>query len=160
MKLVEIVQGLKTPNSLCLALKNLMLNWKKIPVLTKSTPGFIVNRIARPFYAEGFRALQEQVTSYDRLDYALKQCGGFAMGPCELTDLIGQDVNFSVTQSVYQEFFYEPRYRPSLVQKELVDAGAWGRKSKQGFYSYNEKISTRHFSLKLWLPSQSMLIFS
>ena len=97
--------------------KNLMLNWKKIPVLTKSTPGFIVNRIARPFYAEGFRALQEQVTSYDRLDYALKQCGGFAMGPCELTDLIGQDVNFSVTQSVYQEFFYEPRYRPSLIQK-------------------------------------------
>ncbi|MDB0152624.1 3-hydroxyacyl-CoA dehydrogenase, partial [Acinetobacter baumannii] len=139
MKLVEIVQGLKTPNSLCLALKNLMLDWKKIPVLTKSTPGFIVNRIARPFYAEGFRALQEQVTSYDQLDYALKQCGGFAMGPCELTDLIGQDVNFSVTQSVYQEFFYEPRYRPSLIQKELVDAGAWGRKSKQGFYSYNEK---------------------
>lgn len=139
MKLVEIVQGLKTSNSLCLALKNLMLGWKKIPVLTKSTPGFIVNRIARPFYAEGFRALQEQVTSYDQLDYALKQCGGFAMGPCELTDLIGQDVNFSVTQSVYQEFFYEPRYRPSLIQKELVDAGAWGRKSKQGFYRYNEK---------------------
>lgn len=139
MKLVEIVQGLKTQNSLCLALKNLMLGWKKIPVLTKSTPGFIVNRIARPFYAEGFRALQEQVTSYDQLDYALKQCGGFAMGPCELTDLIGQDVNFSVTQSVYQEFFYEPRYRPSLIQKELVDAGAWGRKSKQGFYRYNEK---------------------
>lgn len=139
MKLVEIVQGLKTPNSLCLSLKDLMLSWKKIPVLTKSTPGFIVNRIARPFYAEGFRALQEQVTSYDQLDYALKQCGGFAMGPCELTDLIGQDVNFSVTQSVYQEFFYEPRYRPSLIQKELVDAGAWGRKSKQGFYRYNEK---------------------
>ena len=139
MKLVEIVQGLKTPHSVCLALKNLMLSWKKIPVLTKSTPGFIVNRIARPFYAEGFRALQEQVVSYDQLDYALKQCGGFAMGPCELTDLIGQDVNFSVTQSVYQEFFYEPRYRPSLIQKELVDAGAWGRKSKQGFYSYNEK---------------------
>ena len=132
---------------------------EKIPVLTKSTPGFIVNRIARPFYAEGFRALQEQVTSYDQLDYALKQCGGFAMGPCELTDLIGQDVNFSVTQSVYQEFL-----RATLPSKphskELVDAGAWGRKSKQGFYTYNEKISTRHFSLKLWLPSQSMPIFS
>lgn len=148
MKLVEIVQGLKTPNSLCLALKNLMLSWKKIPVLTKSTPGFIVNRIARPFYAEGFRALQEQVTSYDQLDYALKQCGGFSMGPCELTDLIGQDVNFSVTQSVYQEFFYEPRYRPSLIQKELVDAGAWGRKSKQGFYRYNEKNQYETFQLK------------
>lgn len=148
MKLVEIVQGLKTPNSLCLALKNLMLGWKKIPVLTKSTPGFIVNRIARPFYAEGFRALQEQVTSYNQLDYALKQCGGFAMGPCELTDLIGQDVNFSVTQSVYQEFFYEPRYRPSLIQKELVDAGAWGRKSKQGFYRYNEKNQYETFQPK------------
>ncbi|SEO03333.1 3-hydroxyacyl-CoA dehydrogenase [Acinetobacter sp. yr461] len=148
MKLVEIVQGLKTPNSLCLALKNLMLGWKKIPVLTKSTPGFIVNRIARPFYAEGFRALQEQVTSYNQLDYALKQCGGFAMGPCELTDLIGQDVNFSVTQSVYQEFFYEPRYRPSLIQKELVDAGAWGRKSKQGFYTYNEKNQYETFQPK------------
>ncbi len=85
--------------------KKLDVGLEKIPVLTKSTPGFIVNRIARPFYAEGFRALQEQVTSYDQLDYALKQCGGFAMGPCELTDLIGQDVNFSVTQSVYQEFF-------------------------------------------------------
>ncbi len=139
MKLVEIVQGLKTPAGLCRALKALMLAWKKIPVLTKSTPGFIVNRIARPFYAEAFRALQEQVTSFDQLDYALKQCGGFAMGPCELTDLIGQDVNFSVTQSVYEAFFYEPRYRPSLIQKELVDAGTWGRKSKQGFYSYDEK---------------------
>ncbi|WP_436869319.1 3-hydroxyacyl-CoA dehydrogenase [Acinetobacter courvalinii] len=139
MKLVEIVQGLKTPFALCQALKALMLVWKKIPVLTKSTPGFIVNRIARPFYAEAFRALQEQVTSYDQLDYALKQCGGFAMGPCELTDLIGQDVNFSVTQSVYEAFFYEPRYRPSLVQKELVDAGAWGRKSKQGFYHYDAR---------------------
>jgi len=139
MKLVEIVQGLKTPAGLCQALKALMLAWKKIPVLTKSTPGFIVNRIARPFYAEAFRALQEQVTSYDQLDYALKQCGGFAMGPCELTDLIGQDVNFSVTQSVYEAFFYEPRYRPSLIQKELVDAGAWGRKSRQGFYCYDDK---------------------
>lgn len=139
MKLVEIVQGLKTPAGLCRALKALMLAWKKIPVLTKSTPGFIVNRIARPFYAEAFRALQEQVTTYEQLDYALKQCGGFAMGPCELTDLIGQDVNFSVTQSVYEAFFYEPRYRPSLIQKELVDAGAWGRKSRQGFYRYDEK---------------------
>ncbi|ENX35164.1 hypothetical protein F889_00831 [Acinetobacter colistiniresistens] len=139
MKLVEIVQGLKTPIDLCQSLKSLMLAWHKIPVLTKSTPGFIVNRIARPFYAEAFRALQEQVTTYDQLDYALKQCGGFAMGPCELTDLIGQDVNFSVTQSVYEAFFYEPRYRPSLIQKELVDAGTWGRKSKQGFYRYDEK---------------------
>jgi 3-hydroxybutyryl-CoA dehydrogenase len=149
MKLVEIVKGLKTPAGLCQALKALMLAWKKIPVLTKSTPGFIVNRIARPFYAEAFRALQEQVTSYDQLDYALKQCGGFAMGPCELTDLIGQDVNFSVTQSVYEAFFYEPRYRPSLIQKELVDAGAWGRKSRQGFYRYDDKNQYQIFQPQL-----------
>ncbi len=140
--------------------KNLMLNWKKIPVLTKSTPGFIVNRIARPFYAEGFRALQEQVTSYDQLDYALKQCGGFAMGPCELTDLIGQDVNFSVTQSVYQEFFYEPRYRPSLVQKNWSMQVLGGVSQNKAFIPITKKINTRHFSLKLWLPNQSMPIFS
>ncbi|MDO3658901.1 3-hydroxyacyl-CoA dehydrogenase [Acinetobacter genomosp. 15BJ] len=149
MKLVEIVQGLKTTEVLCQSLRTLMLAWNKIPVLTKSTPGFIVNRIARPFYAEAFRALQEQVTTYDQLDYALKQCGGFAMGPCELTDLIGQDVNFSVTQSVYEAFFYEPRYRPSLIQKELVDAGTWGRKSKQGFYRYDEKNQYATFQLQL-----------
>lgn len=140
MKLVEIVQGLKTSEQLCQALKALMLKWNKVPVLTKSTPGFIVNRIARPFYAEGFRALQEQVTSYERLDFAIKECGGFAMGPCQLTDLIGQDVNFSVTESVYKAFFAEPRYRPSLVQKELVDAGCLGRKTGQGFYDYRADV--------------------
>ncbi len=133
---------------------------EKIPVLTKSTPGFIVNRIARPFYAEGFRALQEQVTSYDQLDYALKQCGGFAMGPCELTDLIGQDVNFSVTQSVYQEFFTSRATAQASFKKN------WSMRVL-GVVSQNrvsivitKKISTRHFSLKLWLPNQSMPIFS
>lgn len=147
MKLVEIVKGLKTPVELCEALKALMLRWNKVPVITKSTPGFIVNRIARPFYSEGFRALQDHVTSFEKLDYALRECGGFAMGPCELTDLIGQDVNFSVTQTVYQEFFAEPRYRPSLIQKELVDAGSLGRKSGQGFYQYDDRNQYERFTI-------------
>lgn len=153
MKLVEIVKGLKTPLELCEALKTLMLKWNKVPVITKSTPGFIVNRIARPFYSEGFRAIQDNVTTFEKLDYALRESGGFAMGPCELTDLIGQDINFSVTQTVYQEFFEEPRYRPSLIQKELVDAGTWGRKSGQGFYQYDDKNQYERFTISHHTPA-------
>lgn len=147
MKLVEIIRGLKTSAEIATALTALMHSWKKVPVTAKSTPGFIVNRVARPYYAEAFRALQENATTPEQLDFLLRECGGFAMGPCELTDLIGQDVNFSVTQSVYQEFFYEPRYRPSLIQKELVDAGCYGRKTGQGFYNYTQPERTPHYTL-------------
>lgn len=138
MKLVEIVRGLQTATEITDGLFDLMSAWKKVPVIAKSTPGFIVNRVARPYYAEGFRALQENATTPAQLDFIMRESGRFAMGPCELTDLIGQDINFSVTQSVYQAFFYEPCYRPSLVQKELVDAGCFGRKSGQGFYDYSQ----------------------
>lgn len=147
MKLVEIVQGLQTSLALCQSLHQLMLSWQKVPVLTQSTPGFIVNRIARPFYSEGFRALQEQAVEVAVLDFVIKECGGFAMGPCELTDLIGQDVNFSVTQSVYHAFFGEPRYRPSLVQQALVQAGCLGRKTNQGFYVYDNGQKQHEFIL-------------
>lgn len=147
MKLVEIVCGLRTAAEITDSLFNLMRTWKKVPVTAKSTPGFIVNRVARPYYSEGFRALQENAITPEQLDFIMRESGRFVMGPCELTDLIGQDINFSVSQSVYQAFFYEPRYRPSLIQKELVDAGCLGRKSGQGFYNYCQMPATPAYTL-------------
>ena len=147
MKLVEVIGGLKTSNTVCDALIDLMHLWHKVPVRAKSTPGFIVNRIARPYYAEGFRILQENVSTPEQLDFIMRECGRFSMGPCELTDLIGQDINFSVTKSVYDAFYYEPRYRPLLVQQELVDAGCLGRKSGQGFYDYCRVDAKKHDEL-------------
>lgn len=114
------------------------LAWGKTPVNCRSTPGFIVNRVARPFYGEALRLLQEQAASPATLDAVMRESGGFRMGPCELMDLIGHDVNFAVTRSVYEAFFDDPRYQPSLMQKDLVDAGWLGRKSGRGFFDYRE----------------------
>lgn len=136
MKLVEVISGLATTPQVRNNLLELARKWGKIAVSASSTPGFIVNRIARPYYGETLRALQEGCATPSMLDTLLRNSGGFPMGACELTDLIGQDVNFAVSQSVYQAFFDEPRYRPSLIQQALVAAGRLGRKSGQGFYSY------------------------
>jgi 3-hydroxybutyryl-CoA dehydrogenase len=113
-------------------------NGAKKPVTATSTPGFIVNRVARPFYAESLRLLQEQTTDSATLDAIVREAGGFRMGPFELTDLIGHDVNYAVTSSVFNAYYHDTRFLPSLVQKELVNAGRLGRKSGQGFYSYAE----------------------
>ena len=112
--------------------------WGKVPVACRSTPGFIVNRVARPYYGEALRLLQEQAATPATLDAVMRECGGFKMGPCELMDLIGHDVNFAVTRSVYEGFFDDPRYKPSLIQKDLVDAGWLGRKSGRGFFDYRD----------------------
>lgn len=136
MELVEIVGSVATDPAALDRAERLARAWGKLPVRARATPGFIVNRVARPFYAEGLRLLAEQACSPATLDALLRDAGGFRMGPCELTDLIGQDVNFAVTRTVFESFFFDPRFRPSLVQQELVEAGWLGRKSGRGFFSY------------------------
>ncbi|CAI0744169.1 Probable 3-hydroxybutyryl-CoA dehydrogenase [Serratia quinivorans] len=138
MKLVEIVSGLDTSAETVATLQRLTRQWGKQSVLCRSTPGFIVNRVARPFYAETLRALEEQVADAATLDAVMRDAGGFAMGPLQLTDMIGQDINYAVTESVFQAFFQDPRFTPSLVQQELVAAGRLGRKSGRGFYHYGD----------------------
>jgi 3-hydroxybutyryl-CoA dehydrogenase len=137
MKLVEVVSGLHTEPPVAAAIYALSKAWGKTPVHARSTPGFIVNRIARPYYAETLALLQEQAATPQVLDACLRGAG-FRMGPCELMDLIGHDTNFAVTGSVYEANFYDKRYVPSLVQRELVDGGLLGRKSGRGFYRYPE----------------------
>ncbi|GAB7529426.1 3-hydroxyacyl-CoA dehydrogenase [Pseudomonas sp. 3A(2025)] len=138
LPLVEIVSGEATDPQIAALIANTAAAWGKSPVHCRSTPGFIVNRVARPFYAEAMLALQEQACSKGTLDAALRDAGGFRMGPLELMDLIGHDTNFAVTRSVYNSFFQDARYKPSLVQQALVDAGWLGRKSGRGFHSYAE----------------------
>jgi 3-hydroxybutyryl-CoA dehydrogenase len=138
MALVEIVSGLATDRELAEALFDTAAAWGKTPVHAKSTPGFIVNRVARPYYAEGLRLLQEGAADCATLDAVMREAGGFRMGPFELMDMIGHDVNFAVTRSVWNAFYNDPRFLPSLIQQELVEAGFIGRKSGRGFYDYRE----------------------
>jgi 3-hydroxybutyryl-CoA dehydrogenase len=136
MKLVEVVSGLHTDPAVADTIFGLSQRWGKTAVHARSTPGFIVNRIARPYYAEALALLHERAAEPAAIDACLK-AAGFRMGPCELMDLIGHDTNFAVTNSVYEANFYDKRYQPSLVQKEMVDGGLLGRKSGRGFYRYD-----------------------
>lgn len=138
MALVEVVSGLATKAAVAQTVHDTALAWGKSPVFTKSTPGFIVNRCARPYYAEALRLLNEQAADPATLDAVMREGGGFRMGPFELMDLIGHDVNFAVTRSVFEAYFGDPRFTPSLIQQELVNAGHLGRKSGRGFYNHAE----------------------
>jgi len=135
MKLVEVVSGLQTDADVAATIFALSKRWGKTPVHARSTPGFIVNRIARPYYAEALALLHERFADPATIDACLRGAG-FRMGPCELMDLIGHDTNFAVTQSVYDANFGDKRYQPSLVQREMVDGGVLGRKSGRGFFAY------------------------
>jgi 3-hydroxybutyryl-CoA dehydrogenase len=140
MPLVEIIPALQTNNHLVKEVHQLLINWNKKPVVAKDTPGFIVNRIARPFYSEALRIYEEQIADFATIDFAMKHIGGFKMGPFELMDFIGNDVNYAVTESVFNAFYYDPRYKPSFTQKQYADAGWHGRKSKKGYYDYTDGI--------------------
>ena len=138
LPLVEIVPGLTTSKEIIQKTKSLIDAWGKTTVIAKDTPGFIVNRVARPFYGEALRIFEEGIADIPTIDWAMKEIGGFKMGPFELMDLIGNDVNYEVTKTVFEQFYYDPRFKPSLAQKQLVDAKHFGRKSGKGFYDYSE----------------------
>lgn len=137
MPLVEVIPGLLTEKSLAEEITTLMKSWSKIPVITKDVPGFIVNRIARPFYGEALRIVEENIATPEQVDEAMRTLGNFKMGPFELMDLIGIDVNFSVTKTVYADYFFDPKYKPSLLQQRMSEAKLHGRKTGKGFYDYS-----------------------
>jgi 3-hydroxybutyryl-CoA dehydrogenase len=138
MELVEIIPAVQSDDATVAAAKALIDSWGKKTVIAKDTPGFIVNRVARPFYGEALRIYEEGVADMATIDWAMTQLGGFRMGPFTLMDYIGHDVNYVVTETVFREFFYDPRYKPSFSQKRLLEAGWLGRKSGRGFYNYAE----------------------
>ena len=138
MPLVEVIPSLLTEKTLAEKIYDLMKEWGKTPVIAKDIPGFIVNRIARPYYGEGLRIVEENIATPEQVDEAMKTLGNFKMGPFELMDLIGVDVNFAVTTTVYKDYFYDPKYKPSLLQQRMSEAKLHGRKTGKGFYDYSE----------------------
>src|SRR5690554_1583030 len=141
MQLVEIIPAIQTSEETLKTSVKTIKDWGKTVAVAKDTPGFIVNRVARPFYGEALRIYEEGIASFSEIDLAMKEVGGFKMGPFELMDFIGNDVNYTVTQTVFEAFYFDPRYKPSFTQKRFSEAGYLGRKSGKGYYDYSENVT-------------------
>lgn len=137
MPLVEVIPGVATQAFITIFIEELIAQWDKTVVVCKDTPGFIVNRVARPFYGEALRIYEEGIADFATIDWAMTQIGGFKMGPFTLMDYIGNDINYTVTETVFAAFYYDPRFKPSFTQKRHMEAGFLGRKSGRGFYDYS-----------------------
>jgi len=140
MQLVEVIPAVQTSEEVLQKSVQIISDWKKVVAVAKDTPGFIVNRVARPFYSESLRIYDEGVADFATIDWALKTIGGFRMGPFELMDMIGHDVNYVVTETVFTAFYFDPKFKPSFTQKRLLEAGFLGRKSGRGFYNYSQEL--------------------
>ena len=138
MQLVEVIPAVQTDSDTLQKTVDTIASWKKVVAIAKDTPGFIVNRVARPFYSEAIRLYEEGTADFATIDWAMKSIGGFRMGPFELMDFIGNDVNYAVTESVFSAFYFDPRFKPSFTQKRLTEAGFLGRKSGRGYYDYSQ----------------------
>jgi 3-hydroxybutyryl-CoA dehydrogenase len=138
MKLVEVIPAIQTSQEVLDKATQTISDWKKVVAIAKDTPGFIVNRVARPFYGEALRIYEEGLADFATIDWALKSLGGFKMGPFELMDFIGNDVNYTVTETVFTAFYFDPRYKPAFTQKRFSEAGYLGRKSGKGYYDYSK----------------------
>ena len=140
MPLVEIIPSVQTSEKTLNSAKSIIDEWRKVTVIAKDTPGFIVNRVARPFYGEAIRVYEEGIADFATIDWAMREIGGFRMGPFELMDYIGNDINYTVTETVFAAFYFDQRYKPSFTQKRMMEAGYFGKKSERGYYDYSKEI--------------------
>tara|TARA_R110001583_G_scaffold41793_3_gene132942 strand:- start:118 stop:1293 length:1176 start_codon:yes stop_codon:yes gene_type:complete len=162
MKLVEVIPAIQTSKEVLEKSIQTISDWIKVVAIAKDTPGFIVNRVARPFYGESLRIYEEGIADFATIDYSLKTLGGFRMGPFELMDFIGNDINFTVTETVFSAFYFDPRYKPSFTQQRYFEAGYLGRKTGKGFYDYDTdgKIIRSSLSLPEPVEGQAQQIFN
>lgn len=163
MQLVEVIPAIQTSKATLDKSVQIINDWKKTVAVAKDTPGFIVNRVARPFYGESLRIYEEGIADFATIDWSLKTLGGFRMGPFELMDFIGNDVNYTVTETVFTAFYFDPRYKPAFTQKRFAEAGYLGRKSGKGYYDYDEngkKIETSDVTLSAVEESLKEQIFN